>query len=493
MKKRIILALAITITSLSGLLLGTYAFYSIRLGYFFKGKFSEPVYALPTGSHFNSDLDNSTLINQTILSGLEEALWAFTLLQRAGGFPLGSKIDGSFMWSDRGTDFPLFPREFSIQEGTPLIGSVFLSMYQIEPNPIYLSVAKEAADALLAIQDENGGFYYEGRRHKDGTGYDPHPWNPRKSTILDDNVMQSCMSYLLDIYNETEEMKYYLGFDKAITCLNSIELPYGAWKQRSNYPDDAYQSQATLNDNVLYDVVIVLLKAHSMFPSNPNYLNAAIRAGDFLLNTQGNGGSTFQQGWAQQYNLDLEPCWARDFEPPAICSLQTATSIQILMELYLTTNDAKWLNPIPNAIAWLNSTETKLDGLTWARLYELKTNTPIYGIENGKDKKTQYVYNVEDARPGYSWQGPYGILKIIEQYQQLENFSYSIPDYFEWKNESSSIEDLEQVGYSLIQNLSPFGFWVDDDGPWMEEGQIISSTFAGNAFLILQYLVKALS
>ena len=67
----------------------------------------------------------------------------------------------------------------------------------------------------------------------------------------------------------------------------------------------------TLNDNVLYDVVMVLLKAHSIFPANPNYLDTAIRAGDFLIATQGNGGSAFQQGWAQQYNSELQPCWGR--------------------------------------------------------------------------------------------------------------------------------------------------------------------------------------
>jgi hypothetical protein len=80
MKKRIFLALTITITSLSGLLLGAFAFYSTRLGYFIGGEFADPAYPLPTGSHCNADLDNSTLINQTILSGLEEALWAFTQL-----------------------------------------------------------------------------------------------------------------------------------------------------------------------------------------------------------------------------------------------------------------------------------------------------------------------------------------------------------------------------------------------------------------------------
>ena len=163
------------------------------------------------------------------------------------------------------------------------------------------------------------------------------------------------------------------------------------------------------------------------------------------------------------------------------------------MELYLTTNDTKWLDPIPDAIIWLNSTETKLDTSTWARLYELETNTPIYGIEHGKKKNPQYVYNIEDARPGYSWQKDYGISETIEHYQQLENLSYLIPDYLEWKNELPSIEDLEQAGFSLIQDLSPYGFWIDNDGPWMDEGQIISRTFVYKVNLIFLYLIQTLN
>ncbi len=492
MKKRTVLAIAITITSLAGLLLGGFSFYSCKYCYYFKTEFSSPAYSLPLGTHFNIELDNSSLVNQTILHGIEKALWTYTQLQRAGGFPLGSNVDGTLMWSDRGPSCPLFPLEFSIQEGTPLIGSVFLTMYTIEPNPVYLDISREVGDAILAIQDENGGFYYDGRRYKDGRGYDPHPFNFRHSTILDDNVMQSCMSYLLDLYNLTKDFKYYLGFDKAMVCLNSVELPQGGWKQRSNYPDNVYQSQITLNDNALNDVVMMLLKANSIFPNNTAYLDTAIRAGELLINAQGNGGSTFQQGWAQQYDSNLQPCWARDFEPPAICSMQTATSINILMELFLTTNDTIWLDPIPDAIAWLNSSETKLDNNTWARLYELETNIPIYGIENGKNKNPQYVYNFEDARPGYTWQNSFGIPEVIENYLQLVNLSFSIPDYLNWRSILPSTEILEQTTYFIIHKLTPSGFWVDSDGPWLKEEQIISQTFARNAFIVFQYLQKVL-
>ncbi len=492
MNKRFILAFAITITSISGLILGGATTYISLFAYTGKTNFNALAYELPSGSHYNSDLDNETMVNQTILVGLETALWAFTRLQRAGGYPLGSKDDGSLMWSDRGPSYPLFPREYSIQDGTPLIGGVYLSMYEIEPNQIYLDVAKDVGDALLAIQDENGGFYYDGRRHKDGSGWDPHPWNIRRSTILDDNVMQSCMSYLLDIYNATGEVKYLLGFEKSITCLNSIELPQGGWKQRSNYPDNAYQSQVTLNDNAFHDVVMMLLKSYSMFTGNSSYLETAERAGDFLINTQGNGGSLFQQGWAQQYDSNLQPCWARDFEPPAICSMQTASSIRILIELYLVTNDTKWLDPIPDAITWLNSSETKLDEDTWARLYELESNIPIYGIEHGKNRNPQYMYDVEDARAGYSWQRSFGVPEAIEAYQQLVNLSYSIPDFIEWRSSLSSIESLEQIAFELVQDLNPSGFWIDSDASWLDGGQIVSRTFAYKTNLIFLYLIKAL-
>ncbi|MBN2156699.1 MAG: hypothetical protein JW776_11720 [Candidatus Lokiarchaeota archaeon] len=487
MKKRFIIAIIIASTSIIGLFTGGFLLYSCRYCSLCKTEFSSPAYELPMGSHHNPTLDNVSIVNQTILNGLETALWAFTRLRRADGFPLGSLADGSKMWSDRGPRCPLLPREFSIQEGTPLVGGIYLEMYQIEPNPIYLSVAKDVGDALLAVQDKEGGFYYDGRRRGDGTGYDPHPHNIRKSTILDDNVMQSCMSYLLDLYNITGDLKYLIGFEKAVMCLNSIELQHGAWKQRSNFPIDAYQSQATLNDNALHDVVMVLLKAHNMFPANPTYLQAAIRAGEFLFSTQGNGGSAFQKGWAQQYDVNLQPCWARDFEPPAICSMQTASSIRILMELYLTTNDTKWLTPIPDAITWLNSSETKLGENTWARLYELETNIPIYGIEKGKQKNPQYVYDPTEARSGYSWQGSFLIPSTMNNYQKLVDLSFSASSYKEWRSEIPDLESQENLAYSYIKVLSSEGFWITE-GVWTDELEIISRIFAQNCQEILLYL-----
>ncbi|MBD3351399.1 MAG: hypothetical protein GF364_07925, partial [Candidatus Lokiarchaeota archaeon] len=214
------------------------------------GVLADYAYSLPSGAHYNASLDDSELVNQTILSAFEKALRNMTRFQRAGGFPRGATIDNSLAWSDRGKGCPLFPNEFSMQGGTALVAGVYLDMYRVEPNPVYLNFAKNAADALLAVQDEvNGGFYYDGRRFENGDGYQPHPRNKNRHAILDDNVMQSCMDYLLDIYNVTEEQKYLDAINHGFDCLFDIEKPGGGWPQRSNYPDYSYPSYVTLNDD----------------------------------------------------------------------------------------------------------------------------------------------------------------------------------------------------------------------------------------------------
>ncbi|MHA1294815.1 MAG: pectate lyase, partial [Promethearchaeota archaeon] len=456
--------------------------------------FSEPAYDLPTGNHENSDLDNESLVNQEILESLEKGLWAITKLRQQGGFPMWVEEDGSHFYSDRGFDCPLFPGEFSLQEGTALLGSLFLEMYKIEPNEVYLDVAEDAAKALLAVQDEkNGGFYYDGRRYEDGTGYQPHPKNLRRSAILDDNVMQSCLSYLLDIYNTTKKEKYLKGFKKGFECLCNIEKPQGGWPQRSNYRDNVYYSYVTLNDHALKDVVFVLLKAYKLFPDEDEYLKAAKRACNFLIDVQGNGGSKEQKAWAQQYDDNNQPAWARDFEPPAMCSATTVDAMECLLEMYLATNNSKWLDPIPDAIEWLEDSDTIIeweeDGKKktgYARLYELKTNKPIFGINYGRGKLIPYVYDYNLARKGYSWVGDFGVSKFISRYELLISLNFNIKAFIEADNELPSLSSATEKALYYVEEQT-------DDGFWLHEGRIYSGACSEACLAIMDYIKVALS
>ncbi|MGV9171247.1 MAG: pectate lyase [Promethearchaeia archaeon] len=457
--------------------------------YFHTG-FADPAYELPT-SHYNKDLDNETLVNQEILQSLEKGLWALTKIRQSGGFAMWAETDGCYFYSDRGFDCPLFPREFSLQEGTALLADLYLDMYQIENNSIYLEVAEEAGEALLAVQDkENGGFYYDGRRYEDGRGYQPHPKNLMRTAILDDNVMQSSLSFLLDLYNETKNQKYLDGFERGFQCLLDIEKPQGGWPQRSNYPDDdLYFYYVTLNDGTLKDIVFVLLKAYRIFPEEERYLNAAKRGCEFLLTVQGNGGSSDQMGWAQQYNDQNQPAWARNFEPLAICSRATVSAMESLLEMYLMTNDTKWIEPIPHALEWLYNSKITWEEegeqkTGWARFYELKTNKPIYGLEFGRGFIKPYVYE-DPFRSGYDFRGQFGIDAFKAKWDYLKSIDYNRTQY----------KIFEDSPPDILNALETAKYWVSlqtEDGFWLNEDRIRAGTCASACQSMMTYLRTAI-
>ncbi|MBN2151610.1 MAG: hypothetical protein JW839_09205 [Candidatus Lokiarchaeota archaeon] len=461
--------------------------------------FSAPAYDLATlqsGPHANTALDNPS-VNQTVLGTLELALWKMTTTQSQGGFPMEALLDGSEFYADRGAGCPLFPGEFSIQGGTPLIASAYLEMYRVEPNSVYLDVAAAAARALMAVQDEvNGGFYYEGRLYPDGTGYQPHPFNSKRASVFDDDTTQSALSFLLDMYDVTNDTTYMNAAVRGLDYLFQLEKIGGGWPQRSNYGPDEYQSFVTLNDDCMQDIVNLMFKAHDIL-GDARYLQAAERAGQFLIRVQGNGaGSNAMQAgaWAQQYKDD-QPAWARRFEPPAMCSSQTARAVDMLMELYLRTANETYLDAIPSAVAWLTDANTTildewnvtsaLGDFIWSRLYELETNHLIVGNRNEQDNAAIiYYYDYVPARDyGYSWVGSYGINGTLSRYDYLVNVcGKDIAQYIAWRDAPPSVPSLLSGAQYAHTNLHPSGFWLDG------EGDIDDGEFSSNARRVIDYL-----
>lgn len=462
----------------------------IRSNFFTQMSFNEPAYELPSGSHFNSDLDDAIQVNQTLLYALEKGLWKMTTVRQAGGFPMYVEPNGYKYYGDRGESSPYFPGEFSMQESTGYIAGIYLKMYQLEPNPIYLTIAEDAARALMAVQDEiNGGFYYDGRISPDGTAMQPHPLNPRRSAILDDNTMQSCMEFLLDLYNFTKNITYYDAIMKGFTCIDNMESSIGGWMQRSNYESDEYPHHITLNDNCLSRTFNLYLKAYDMFHEE-RFWAPLERAARFLINVQGNGGSDLQNGWAQQYTWDGMPAWARVFEPKAICSADTVDAIRVLITMYIRTGNITYLEPIDSAVDWLNDSSTKIkykigeieyDG--YSRLYELGTNKPIYGIAyGGEGRKPEYVYNITQARHGYEWQGDFGVSSLMNDILYFRSIAYDkdlMESYIHPTPNLSQLEFQAELAHDLQDDT---GFWYN------QKGKIQDSNFFYNAGAIINYL-----
>ncbi|MBM3793259.1 MAG: hypothetical protein FJW31_04165 [Acidobacteria bacterium] len=303
------------------------------------------------------------------------------------------------------------------REATPVVAMAYLDAYEATQEAFYLDAARAAAQALVRGQLCSGGWDYS-------IEFDPakrsrYPYRadkacgegrPLGTTTLDDNVTQACVRVLMRVDRELafKDAAIHEAAEFALSRLMAVQYPIGAWPQRFERPADYskfparqasypeswpwkwpgadYRSHYTFNDNTIADVIDMFLEAARVY-SNGQYLAAAEQGGEFILRAQM---PDPQPGWAQQYDAEMRPSWARQFEPPSVTGGETQGILRILMALYRETGHRKYLDPIGRALAWLEkSVLQRTDGVeafdripkpdpVLARFYELKTNKPLY-------------------------------------------------------------------------------------------------------------------
>ena len=92
----------------------------------------------------------------------------------------------------------------------------------------------------------------------------------------------------------------------------------------------------------------MMLEAARIY-NEPRYRAAAEKGGEFILLAQM---PEPQPAWAQQYDRDMHPAWARVFEPPSVSGGESQGMMRMLMLLYRETGNKKYLEPIPRALAY---------------------------------------------------------------------------------------------------------------------------------------------
>ena len=156
-----------------------------------------------------------------------------------------------------------------------------------------------------------------------------------------------------------------------------------------------------------------------------------------------------QPAWAQQYNFEMNPMWARKFEPPAITGFESQDVMSALMDIYCITGNSKYLKPVPRAIKYFRG--SLLSDGRLARYYELKTNKPLYMFRKGKIYTL--TYDDSNTPSHYSWKVNSKMDKFEKRYNNL--VKYGAPE----KQSGLKIASEKKIR-QIISSLDAEGRWV---------------------------------
>jgi hypothetical protein len=343
-----------------------------------------------------------------ITAAMKKAVtYAHTHLAREGGYASSYDKEGKIGEVEHGKSATIT----SIQpHGTTTMGMAMLKAYQATGDDVFLSAAKDAAKSLLKCQLATGGwdsdFDFDPEKVKkyhlrsDFDAGDKEPGKRRNSSTLDDNKTESALLFLLEMTHEPAckddaELKRCTRF--AFDALLAAQAPIGAWPQQFSGPADPstpvlkasfpaewsrtfpavkYTGFYTLNDDNLQQIAKVLFRAYEL-EKDERYLTSLKKLGEFFLLAQM---PEPQPVWAQQYDRDMHPVWARKFEPPSVTGYESIGAMEVLHQLWMLTGDDKYLKPIQPALAWFE--RSKLADGTHARFYELQTNKPLFFVKD---------------------------------------------------------------------------------------------------------------
>jgi hypothetical protein len=182
------------------------------------------------------------------------------------------------------------------------------------------------------------------------------------------------------------------AWEKPAPKYAAVKASFPAYDWRTEGRVKNYWDMPTLNDDLCSYVARTLEDGWEIY-QDERCRQALARLGDFLLLAQL---PEPQPGWAQQYDQQMRPIWARKFEPPAVAGRETQDAIETLLKIHRLTGDAKYLEPIPRALAWLK--RSRLPDGRLARYYELRSNKPLYMTADYK-----LTYSDADVPQHYGW------------------------------------------------------------------------------------------
>lgn len=357
--------------------------------------------------------------------------------------------------------------------GTPSVGMAWISAWELTGETEFLAAAADCARALMHGQLESGAwtdridFDPKGKetgRYRHGKGRA----RGRNYSSLDDDKSQSAIRLMIEVDRalKFQQPDIHESAQFALEALLKAQFANGGFPQvwekpvepgpvvPASFPDYDWRTEGrlknywdyeTLNDGLAGTVTKTLQLAFEAY-GDERYRRAMSKFGDFLILAQL---PEPQPAWAQQYNHQLQPIWARRFEPPAVAGRESEDVIETLLYLNEVTGEPRFLTPVPAAIAWLKRSLFP-DGQI-ARFYELETNTPLYMT------KDSYELTHDDSNlpTHYSFRSRSKVNKLEARYEALR--AGETP-----RVTVSNLKALRRDAARILSELDSRGRWITD-------------------------------
>jgi len=397
--------------------------------------------------------------------------------------------------------------------GTPAVGMAYLRAYEVTGERLYLDAARDAALALIRGQLRSGGWTHRiefnpEKRRRYAYRVEPKGRKRRNWSSLDDNTTQAALRLLMhaDRALEFEDETIHEAARFGLEALLKAQHPNGGFSQgfgpvdrkqhpvrKAGYPrtwprsvprGNDYWHFYTLNDNLMEDVVRALLDAEKVY-GDERFRKAAEKAGDFLILAQM---PDPQPGWAQQYDFDMHPAWARKFEPPAITGGESQGAMRTLLTLYRATGEQKYLQPIPRALAYFR--RSLLPDGSQARFYELRTNRPLYFTRGYR-----LTYSDDRTPTHYSFKVGSGLEKIEAEFERLRAMRPKELARDRQVGRPRLTRGLVARTREVVEALDSRGRWVEEGGLRFDKkyrGRVIDCrTFIRNVEILSRFLAAS--
>ncbi|MDA1213944.1 MAG: pectic acid lyase [Planctomycetota bacterium] len=402
--------------------------------------------------------------------------------------------------------------------GTPTVGLAYLKAYDATGDQFYLDAATAAAEALIYGQLKSGGwtncidFNPRGKKVAD---YRNAKGGGKNNSSLDDGQTQTAIQLMVraDLAHRFKHKAIHETARIALDALLAAQFANGGFPQVWTGPVDAqpitpasfpsydwrtegriknYWDMYTLNDGLAGTVATTLEAAYEVY-GDERFKQALTKLGDFLILAQL---PDPQPAWAQQYSYDMHPIWARRFEPPAITGSESQDVIATLMQIYRFTGDKKYLEPIPRAMAYLET--SKLPDGRLARYYELETNTPLYMNRRQVNGKWEYFLTYDDTNlpDHYGWKVSSKLDRLKKEYETL------VVGKLNSSGQKTSAKNREQEVRKIIGDLDDKGRWVSQlngrqlpgDQKFTENDRFLGSdVFSRNLEMLSDYVASTRS